>query len=106
MEEKNKKYPEGHFMGLWIGISLAIFTGGWLPICIILENPGLMGIGPALGMAVGVAIGQSIEEKYKNQGKIKPLTKKEKKTRKATVIIGIMVFFLGLVTFLALYLLR
>jgi hypothetical protein len=106
MEEKNKKYPEGHFVGLWIGISIAFFTMGWLPICIIMENPGLLGIGPALGMAVGVAIGQSIEEKYKSQGKIKPLTKEEKKTKKVAVITGIMILFLGLVTFLALYLLR
>ena len=91
MEEKNKKYPEGHFVGMWIGISIAIFTGAWLPICIILKNPGLMGIGPALGMALGVAIGQSIEEKYKKQGKIKPLTKEEEKTKKVADIIGIMI---------------
>ena len=100
MEEKNKKYPEGHFVGMWMGIGIAIFSGIGIPLSFALENPGLIGIGPAMGVAVGLAIGSSIEAKYKKEGKIRPLTKDEKKIRKNAVIALIAVFILGLAIFL------
>jgi hypothetical protein len=100
MEKNNEKYPEGHFVGMWMGIGLAIFTGVGLPLSIALEMPGLMGIGPALGIAFGLSIGQSIESKYKKEGKIRPLTEDEKKKRRRLVIAGISVLLLGLLVFL------
>ena len=54
MEEKNKKYPEGHFLGMWMGIGIAIFTGVGVPISIATKNLGLIGIGPAIGIAFGL----------------------------------------------------
>ena len=50
MSDKNEKYPEGHFIGMWIGIGIAIFSGVGIPISIALKTPGLMGIGPAIGV--------------------------------------------------------
>ncbi len=104
MEEKNKKYPEGHFIGMWIGIGIAIFSGLGIPLSIAMKIPGLIGIGPAIGVAIGVAIGQSIETKYKNEGKIRPLTKEEKKNRKIAVFAGISILILGFTVFLLLLL--
>jgi hypothetical protein len=100
MQENSEKYPEGHFVGMWMGIGLAIFTGVGLPLSIALKIPGLMGIGPALGIAFGLSVGQSIESKYKREGKIRPLTEDEKKKRKRLVIAGICVLLLGLLVFL------
>jgi len=100
MEDKDKKYPEGHFIGMWLGIGIAIFTGMWIPISIALKIPGLMGIGPAIGVSIGVAIGASVEAKYKKEGKIRPLTNQEKKRRKYVVIAGIAVLVIGLTIFL------
>ena len=100
MEKNNEKYPEGHFVGMWMGICIAIFSGIGVPLFIILKNPGLIGIGPAMGVALGVAIGQSIESKYKKEGKIRPLTEDEKKKRKLLVFAGISVFILGFLIFL------
>ena len=101
MEEKNKKYPEGHFIGMWMGIGIAIFSGLGIPLSIISKTPGLIGIGPALGVAFGLAIGSAIESKYKKEGKIRPLTKDEKKKRHIAVITLIAVFILGLAIFLS-----
>ena len=54
------KYPEGHFLGLWMGIGVAIFSGIGIPLSIVTESPGLIGIWPAMGVAFGLAIGQTI----------------------------------------------
>jgi hypothetical protein len=100
MEKNNEKYPEGHFVGMWVGIGIAIFSGFGVPLSIALKIPGLIGIGPAIGAAFGLAVGESIESKYKKEGKIRPLTKDEKRKRKMLVIAGTSVFILGLLVFL------
>jgi hypothetical protein len=82
MEENNKKYPEGHFVGMWMGIGITIFSGLGIPLSITTGNTGLIGIGPALGVAFGLAIGSSIEAKHKKEGRIRPLTEEKKKRRK------------------------
>jgi len=94
MDDKEKKYPEGHFVGMWIGIGIAIFTGMGVPLSIALGNPGLMGIGPAIGVAFGAAIGASIEAKHKAAGKIRPLTTKERSNRKNLIYVGLAVLII------------
>ncbi len=106
MNEKDKKYPEGHFVGMWIGIGLAIFTVFGISLSIATGNTGLIGIGPAIGVAIGVAIGQSIEDKHKKEGRIRPLTKEEKDRKKKLVFGGIVLLVLGIVSFLTIFLLR
>jgi hypothetical protein len=59
MDKERGEYPEGHFIGMWMGIGIAIFTSIGVPISIALKIPGLMGIGPAIGVAFGLIIGQS-----------------------------------------------
>lgn len=100
MEKNDEKYPKGHFVGLWMGIGISIFTGIGVPLSLALKIPGLIGIGPAIGAAVGLALGQSIESKYQKDGKIRPLTEEEKKKRRIAVIAGFAIFILGLVLFL------
>ncbi len=100
MQKNNEKYPEGHFLGMWMGIGIALFSGIGVPLSIALKIPGLMRIGPAIGVALGLSIGQSIESKYRKEGRIRPLTEDEKKKRKMLVIAGISVLVLGLLIFL------
>ena len=101
MQKNNEKYPEGHFVGMWMGIGIALFSGIGVPFSIALKNPGLLGIGPALGVAFGLSLGQSIESKYKKEGKIRPLTEDEKKKRRRLVIAGICVLVFGALIFLS-----
>lgn len=106
MDDKQKKYPEGHFVGMWIGIGLAIFSGIGVPISIALENSGLIGIGPAIGVAFGAGIGASIEAKKKEEGLIRDLTAEEKSTRKRLKNIGLIVLIIGFIALLTLFLLK
>jgi uncharacterized oligopeptide transporter (OPT) family protein len=92
-----EKYAEGHFIGL--GIAFGLLFG--LPLSLAIGNPGLIGIGLPIGLAIGIAV----EEKYKKEGKIRPLTKEEKKTQKTLTIAGIIIFALGIAAFI-LFLLR
>lgn len=94
MAAAEKKYPEGHFIGMWMGIGIAIFSGIGVPISIATNNHAFIGIGPALGVAFGLSIGQGIENKYKKEGKIRPLTKEEKKNKKIAVIIGVVLLLI------------
>ena len=100
MEKNDKKYPEGHFVGLWMGLGIALFSGIGVPLSLTLKIPGLIGIGPAIGAAAGLALGQSIESKYQKEGKIKPLTEEEKKKRRSAVIAGFAILIIGLLVFL------
>lgn len=101
---ENKKYPEGHFTGMWMIIGIAIFSGLGIPLSIVTENPGLIGIGPALGVAFGLSIGAGIESKMKKEGKIRPLSKEEKKKRKFAVLAGVVALVIGALAFLVLLL--
>ena len=98
----NKKYPEGHFIGMWMGIGIAMFSGLGVPLSIATKNIAFIGIGPALGVAFGLSIGQAIENKYKKENKIRPLTEKEKKNKKIAVIAGLAILTLGVLVFVSL----
>jgi hypothetical protein len=96
MNEKVEKYPEGHFVGRWMCIGIAIISGIGIPLGIVTHNYIYAYIGPAIGVAFGMIIGQSIENKYKQEGRIRPLTEKEQKRKKNAVIAGTLIFTLGI----------
>jgi len=99
MKDEQEQYPEGHFLGMWMGIGIALFSGLGIPISIITNNYGFIGMGPAIGVAVGLAIGQGIENKYKQEGRIRPLTEAERKRKKLAVYAAIMLLILGVLVF-------
>ncbi|MBD3204106.1 hypothetical protein GF327_07455 [Candidatus Woesearchaeota archaeon] len=103
MVDKNKKYPEGHFLGVGMMIGIVIFSGVGVTMSISTDNPGLIGIGPSIGVAIGLAIGKSMEEKYRKQGLIRPLTSEEKKERNKAKTIGIIVCLIGLIIFISIF---
>ena len=104
MDDIDKKYPEGHFVGMWMGIGIALFAGFGVPLSIILDNPGFIGIGPGLGVGFGLAIGQAIENKYKKEGRIIPKPESDPKKMSPYLIFGLVVLIVAGVI-LALYLL-
>ena len=100
MNEKIEKYPEGHFIGRWMCIGILIISGIGIPFGIITHNYIFAYIGPAIGVAFGMIIGQSIENKYKQEGRIRPLTEKEQKRKKNAVIAGTFIFTLGVFVYI------
>lgn len=101
MLDKNKKYPEGHFIGVGMAVGIAIFSGTGVVLSTSTGNPGLIGIGPAIGVAFGLAIGKSMEDKYRERGLIRALTKREKEARKKAKVFGLIALLVGMVAFLA-----
>lgn len=104
--DSEKKFPEGHFVGMWIGIGMAMFAGVGVALSTALDSPGLIGIGPALGVGFGAAIGQAVEKKKMAEGKVRPLTDAERKRRKRSTAIGVAVLAVGIVALFSLFLLR
>lgn len=94
-----KIYPEGHFIGKWMGIGIALFSGVGVALSVSTGNPGLIGIGPAIGVAFGLSVGQAVESKHKKEGRIRPLTSKEKRTRQLILVIGVVLLLLGIAVF-------
>ena len=103
MEPKDKKYPEGHFIGLWMALGIVIFSGLGIPLSIATDNYAFIGMGPALGIAIGLAIGQAIENKYKREGRIIPRSEEENKRRKVAIPLGVAILLVGVVFFLLLF---
>ena len=102
-DQNDSKYPEGHFLGLWMGIGIALFSGLGVVLSVVAQNNAFIGIGPAIGVGFGLPIGQAIENKYKAQGKIRPLTEKEKRVRRNALLLGLFIFLLGVVVFSVMY---
>ena len=99
-DHNQEQYPEGHFIGMWIGIGIAIFTGVGVPVSVATDNLAFLGIGPAIGVAFGAAIGTSLQAKYSQEGKIRPLTEDEQRKRKLGIKISIGLLILGIITLL------
>jgi hypothetical protein len=99
----DQKYPEGQFLGMWMAIGIAVFSGFGIPLCIATKNYGFIGIGPALGVAFGLSIGQAIENKYRKENRIRPLTEEEKKRKKIAIMAGLAILTLGVIVFLLHY---
>ena len=103
MNEKIEKYAEGHSVGIWMCIFIALFSVLAIPISIITDNYVLVASGPALGVAIGTAIGQSIENKYKLEGRIRSLNKSEQKRIKYSIASGIVILTIGVLVFMLFY---
>jgi hypothetical protein len=100
-----KEYPEGQLVATWIGIGIALFAGVGVVFATATDNPGLIGIGPALGVAVGAGIGAGLENKARQQGRIRELTPAERRRQRRAVWIGVAILLTGLAVGLAIALL-
>jgi hypothetical protein len=100
MNDKYKKYPEGHFAGMWMCICIAIFSVVGIPLSIVADNYIFVGMGPALGVAAGIAIGYSVENKYKQEGRIRPLSESEIKRKKNFITAGVVTLIIGIILFI------
>ena len=83
-KKSDGKYPEGHYIGIGIAIGVAI---------------GLALDNLAIGIGVGAGIGIAMEAKAKKEGKIRPMTKEEKRRQKWFLLIGLLMFILGIIAY-------
>ncbi|HEY45931.1 MAG: hypothetical protein AMJ88_03680 [Anaerolineae bacterium SM23_ 63] len=52
-------------MGLGMALGLAMFAPIGIVLSIVTDNPGLLGVGPAIGTSIGVAIGEHLYKRSK-----------------------------------------
>lgn len=91
-----EKYPEGQLVAQWIGIGMALFAGLGVVLATTTDNPGLIGIGPAIGVGFGAAIGSSLERRYRREGRIRPLTDAERGRQRRARWLGAAILVAGL----------
>ncbi len=106
MNELDKKYPEGHFTGMWIGIGAAIGSGLGVAFAIAIGNLAFMGIGLPIGVAIGAGIGAAQEAKHKTEGKIRSLNEGELKQRKVAMLTGFGLLLVGFLVLVGVFLSR
>ena len=99
-----KEYPEGQLVATWIGIGIALFAGVGVVLATATDNPGLIGIGPALGVAVGAGIGAGLENKARQEGRIRELTPAEHRRQRRSRWIGAAILLAGLAVMVAILL--
>jgi len=46
-----------------MGIGMALFMPFGVILWLLLDNPGFLGVGPALGISIGIAIGEAMYKK-------------------------------------------
>lgn len=101
-----QKYPEGHFISMWIGIGAAIGSGIGVSIAIAIGNMAFMGIGIPIGVGIGVAIGSAQEAKHQAAGLIRPPNEKEKQQQKVAKWLALGLVVVGVLILLAFLLLK
>jgi hypothetical protein len=51
------------YIGIGMAISMPTFALVGILLCIVTDNLGLLGLGPAIGLALGVAIGEGLHRR-------------------------------------------
>jgi len=50
-------------MGKGMAIGMVMFIPFGVILWLLLDNPGMLGVGPALGISIGIAIGEAMYKK-------------------------------------------
>lgn len=62
-EGRREEELKQHYQSKGIGIGIAIFMPIGMVLSMLLDNPGMLGLGPAIGISIGVAIGEALYKK-------------------------------------------
>ncbi|MFC1663876.1 hypothetical protein ACFL0A_02020 [Patescibacteria group bacterium] len=103
MEENNKTYPEGHFVGQWMSIGMVVGAPLGLAFSFVFKNYISILVGLTIGMCIGLVIGSRIEAKHKKEGIIRPLTEGEKKRKKIAITALFIILLIGALVGLFVY---
>jgi len=62
MSEKGRigNSERDRYIAIGMAIGMPIFALAGFILCIATDNPGLLGVGPAVGLAMGIAIGEGL----------------------------------------------
>ena len=61
-DQQNEELKQ-HYQRKGMGIGMVLFMPFGVILWLLLDNPGLLGLGPALGISIGLAIGEAMYKK-------------------------------------------
>jgi len=64
--QKQKQELE-HYRGIGMAIGMLLFMPVGVVLFILLDNPGMLGVGPTMGLAVGLAIGEGLYQRQQRE---------------------------------------
>jgi hypothetical protein len=66
MSEKQREHTSDrdHYLGIGMAIGMVVMAPLGIVLFILLDNPGMLGVGPGMGVAIGVAIGESLYQRH------------------------------------------
>lgn len=56
------------YMAIGLAIGMPSFALIGFILCIATDNPGFVGVGPAIGLAIGIAIGEGLHRRSQQRG--------------------------------------
>ena len=62
-DENQKEELSQHYHRRGMGIGMALFMPFGVILWLLLGNPGMLGVGPALGISIGIAIAEAMYKK-------------------------------------------
>lgn len=62
-DENRKEELKQHYRSRGIAIGTVLFMPFGVILWLLLDNPGFLGVGPALGISIGIAIGEAMYRK-------------------------------------------
>jgi hypothetical protein len=65
----NRNAERERYIAIGLAIGMPSFALIAFILCIATDNPGLVGIGPAIGLAIGIAIGEGLYRRSQHRGK-------------------------------------
>ena len=66
-QDQKQRQELEHYRGIGMAIGMVLFMPVGLVLFIVLDNPGMLGVGPAMGLAVGLAIGEGLYQRKQRE---------------------------------------
>jgi hypothetical protein len=65
--QQRQKQEMEHYRGIGMAIGMLLFMPVGLVLFILLDNPGMLGVGPGVGVAVGLALGEGLYRRKRRE---------------------------------------
>ncbi|MBN1658688.1 MAG: hypothetical protein JXA93_09820 [Anaerolineae bacterium] len=66
-QDRKQRQEKEYYHGLGMLIGTLLFMPLGIVLFIVLDNPGMLGLGPAIGVSVGLALGEGLYERQQRE---------------------------------------
>lgn len=99
-ESVEKTHPKGHLilMSMFYGFLIALAIG--LALNYFFHSYLIIDAALPIGLLIGALVGRKIEKRLDKVGRIRPITKEERKIEQFFIVFGLMLFIISLFVFI------